>query len=111
MKGGYGGPPPENFETKKAGEAISGHFVRTILPSVNEQFQRILLPFIVCSFLNMKLRQICILFVLVLGCRYHCLDLSTLDNNIRKPGHYSEVNKPNRYPLIFVGAVIACGTL
>ena len=43
------------LKTKKAGEAISGHFVRTILPSVNEQFQRILLPFIVCSFLNINL--------------------------------------------------------
>ena len=55
--GGYGGPPQKILKTKKAGEAISGHFVRTILPSVNEQFQRILLPFIVCSFLNIKFRQ------------------------------------------------------
>ena len=52
--GGSGGPPRENFASEKAGEAISGHFVRTILPSVKEQFQRILLPFIVCSFLNVK---------------------------------------------------------
>ena len=51
------GSSPENFlKTKKAGEAISGHFVRTILPSVNEQFQRILLPFIVCSFLNINIK-------------------------------------------------------
>ena len=53
--GGGGGPgvlPRKKLKTKKAGEAISGHFVKTILPSVNEQFQRILLPFIVCSFLN-----------------------------------------------------------
>ena len=43
------------LNTKKAGEAISGHFVRTILPSVNERFQRILLPFVVGSFLNINL--------------------------------------------------------
>ena len=69
---GYGGTgvlPRKSLKTKKAGEAISGNFVRTILLSVNEQFQRILLPFIVCSFLNIKLRQICKLSVLVLGCR------------------------------------------
>ena len=34
------------LKTKKAGEAISGHFVGAILPSVNEEFQRMLLPFI-----------------------------------------------------------------
>ena len=50
LEGGSGGLPPKNFETKKAGEAISDHFVKTILPSVNEQFQRILLPFIVHKF-------------------------------------------------------------
>ena len=49
--------PRKILKTKKAGEAISGHFVRTILHSVNEQFQRILLPFIVCSFLNIKFRH------------------------------------------------------
>ena len=53
------------LKIKKAGEAISDHFVRTILPSENEQFQRILLPFIVCSFLNIEFRQIRILSVLV----------------------------------------------
>ena len=63
---------------------------------------RILLPFIVCSFLNIKFRQICILSVLTL---FRCDD-------IRKSGHYSKVNKPNRcYPLIFVGAVIAVGSM
>ena len=36
--------PPENFET--AGEAITGHFVGAILPSVSEEFQKMLLPFI-----------------------------------------------------------------
>ena len=48
VKGGYGGGgggggvlPRKILKTKKAGEAISGHFVRTILPSVNERFQRI----------------------------------------------------------------------
>ena len=65
---GMGVLPRKILKTKNA-EAISGHFVRTILPSVNEQFQRILLPFIVCSFLYTKFRQICILSVLVLGCR------------------------------------------
>ena len=36
--------------------------------------------------------------------------MTTLDNEIRKSGHYSEVSKPNRcYPLIFVGAVFAVG--
>ena len=38
--------------------------------------------------------------------------MTTLDNDIRKSGHYSEVNKPNIcrwYPLIFVGADIAVG--
>ena len=68
LEEGYGGPPPEILKTKKAGEAISGHFLRTILPSVNEQFQRILLLFIVCIFLSIKFRQICILSVLVFGC-------------------------------------------
>ena len=46
--------PRKILKAKKAGEAISGHFVRTILPSVNEHLQRILLPFIVCSFLNIR---------------------------------------------------------
>ena len=67
-KGGMGVLPRKFLKIKKAGEAISSHFVRTILPSVNEQFQRILLPFTVCSFLKYRLRQICILAVLVLGC-------------------------------------------
>ena len=51
LEGGLGVLPRKVLNTKKAGEAISGHFVRTILPSVNEQFQRVLQPFIVCSFL------------------------------------------------------------
>ena len=50
--------PRKILNTKKAGEAISGQFVKTILPSVNEQFQRTLLPFIACSFLNIKFRHI-----------------------------------------------------
>ena len=56
LEGGLGVLPRKILNTKKAGEAISGHFVKTILPSVNEQFQRILLPFIVIvgSFLNIK---------------------------------------------------------
>ena len=108
--GGVGVLPRKILKTKKAEEAISVHVVMKILPSVNEQFQRILLPFIVCSFLNIKFRKICILSVLVLGCRWHRLDLTTLDNDIRKSGHYAEVNKPNRcYPLIFVGPVTGVG--
>ena len=55
LKGGFGGPPPENFEKNKAGEAISGHFLRAILPSVNEQFQGILLPFILYSLFKYKI--------------------------------------------------------
>ena len=50
VEGGTGVLPRKILKTKKAAEAISGHFVRTILPSVNEQFQRIMLPFFVCSF-------------------------------------------------------------
>ena len=46
LEGGCGGPPPKILKTKKAGDAISGHFVGAILPSVNEEFQRMLLPFI-----------------------------------------------------------------
>ena len=64
-KGGPGVLPRKNFKTKKVGKAISDHFVRTILPSVNKQFQRILLTFIVGSFLNIKFRQICIICISV----------------------------------------------
>ena len=39
-KGGPGVLPQKILNTKKAGEAISGHFERTILSSVNEQLQR-----------------------------------------------------------------------
>ena len=47
LEGGFGGPPPEKkLKTKKAGEAISGHFVGATLPSINEEYQRMLLPFI-----------------------------------------------------------------
>ena len=48
MGGGGGGGvlPRKKLKTKKAGEAISGHFVAAILPSVSEEFQRMLLPFI-----------------------------------------------------------------
>ena len=76
LEGGYGALPAKILKSKKAGEAIYGHFdrtilhsVRTILPSASKQFHRILLPFIVCSFLNIKFKQICILCVLVLGRR------------------------------------------
>ena len=39
------------MKTKKAGEIISGHFVGAIIPSVNEEFQRMLLPFIFSNFI------------------------------------------------------------
>ena len=38
--------PRKILKTKKAGEPVSGHLVGAILPSVNEEFQRMLLPFI-----------------------------------------------------------------
>ena len=45
-----GGPPRNILKTKKGEEAISGHFAGAILPSENEEFQRTMRPFIVCSF-------------------------------------------------------------
>ena len=69
-------------------------------------------PIYLCSCLNVEFRKICIFSVLVLVCRYLCLNLTTLDNGIRNSGHYSKVNKPNQcYPLIFVGTVIATGSM
>ena len=68
-KGGPGVLPRKILKIEKTGEAISGHFVRTILPLVNEQFQRILLHLLYVLFLNIEFRKICILSVLVLGCR------------------------------------------
>ena len=63
-------------------------------------------------FLNIEFRKICIFSVLVLVCRYRCLNLTTLGNDIRNSGHYSRVNKPNQcYQLIFVGTVIAAGSM
>ena len=54
LKGGLGvlppPPPPKKIKTKKAGEDISGHFVGAILPKENEDFQRKMLQFNVCSF-------------------------------------------------------------
>ena len=63
LKGGGGGPgvlPQKILKTKKAEEAISGHFAGALLPSQNEEFQRTLLPFIVTCmlFLNIRFRQI-----------------------------------------------------
>ena len=49
LKGGSGVLPQKILKTNKEGEAISGHFARVILFSVNEQFKRILLQFL-CSF-------------------------------------------------------------
>ena len=44
--GGAGVLPRKILKTKTAGEAISGHFVGAILPSLNEEFQRMLLQFL-----------------------------------------------------------------
>ena len=49
-KGGAGVLPWKILKTKKAEEAISGHFAGAILPSENEQFQRTKLPFIYALF-------------------------------------------------------------
>ena len=80
------------MKSNEAGEAISGHFLRAILPSVNEQFQRILLPL---PFLNIKFRKIC-MSVLVL-CRYQCSDLITLD--IVKPLGTKNRSRANCVPI------------
>ena len=53
LKGGGGVrwlTPWKILKTKKAEEAISGHFAGAILPSENEELQKTMLPFIVCSF-------------------------------------------------------------
>ena len=60
------------MKTNKAGEAISGHFLRAILPSVNEQFQRILLPL---PFLIIKFRKIC------MSVLFLCVDINVLDSD------------------------------
>ena len=65
LKGGGGGGgsgvlPRKILKTNKSGEAISDHFLRAILPSVNEQFKRILLQFLLYWLLDIKLRKICI---------------------------------------------------
>ena len=52
LEGGFGVLPRKILKTKKAGEAISGHFVGAILPSVNEEFQRMLLPFILYALIK-----------------------------------------------------------
>ena len=57
-KGGMGVLPQKILKTNKAGEAISGHFLRAILPSVNEQFQRILLPFILYALFKYKIQKV-----------------------------------------------------
>ena len=102
LEEGQGVLPRKNLKTKKAEEAISGHFVRAILPSVNELF----LPLILYAILIFKsYTYVCISLV----CWYQCSDLTTLDNDIRKSGHYSE---PTRwYPLIFAIPVIAVGRM
>ena len=112
---GVGGYPPEKNENQESRRSHLWSFLRTILPSVNEQFQRILLPFIVCSCLNIKFRyHICILSVLILGCRKHFLDL-TLDNDIRKSGHLIQksinpIDAIHKYLLTQLLQLVGCPT-
>ena len=58
MKGGGGW-----YKIQESRRSHLWSFYKDNLSSVNEQFQRILLPFIACSFLNIKFRQICILSI------------------------------------------------
>ena len=58
LEGGMGVLPRKILKNKKQEKPSLFLFLKTILASVNEQFQRILLLFIVCSFLNIKFRQI-----------------------------------------------------
>ena len=51
---GVGGLPKKILKTKKAVEALSGHFVGATLHSVNEEFQRMLLPFILYAFFKQR---------------------------------------------------------
>ena len=89
------------LKTKKAEEAISGHFAGAILPSENEEFQRTMLPFIVRSFWIKDLDRYMHIYVLDIGCiRLDLLIFLYSDFSIS--GHYSDVNKPNWCnPLIF----------
>ena len=87
LEGGLKVFPRKILKTNKAGEAISGHILRAILPSVNEQFERILLSFTCILYAVFKRNAyVCISLV----CRY----LTTLNIDIKKSEHYSEVNKP-----------------
>ena len=61
-----GGPRTENFENQDSRRShLRSDSKDNILPLVNDPFQRILLRFIACSFLNIKFRHICILPELV----------------------------------------------
>ena len=46
-------------KTKKAGEALSVHYVGAILPSVNEEFQRILHPFMLSALFKHNASNVC----------------------------------------------------
>ena len=50
LEGGSEGPPLENFEYQESRRSHFWSFCKDNLTSVNEQYQRILLPFIVGSF-------------------------------------------------------------
>ena len=79
--------PRKILKTNKAGEAISSHFLKAILPSVNEKFQRILLPsllYALFKYLNLeRYAYVCISLV----SRYQCSDLIIL-NSDRKSAYY-----------------------
>ena len=47
--------PGKILKTNKAGKAVSGHFLWAISPSVNEQFQRILLPSLLYALFKYKI--------------------------------------------------------
>ena len=71
LKEGSGAFPRKILQTNKAGEAISGHFLKAILLSVSEQFQRILLPFILYAIFKYKIQKDTHMSVLVL-----CVDIN-----------------------------------
>ena len=55
LEGGQGVLPRKILKTKKDGEAISGHTEGAILHSVNEEFHKILLLFILYALFNNKI--------------------------------------------------------
>ena len=74
--GGAGVLPRKILKNNNAREAISGHFLRAILPSVNKQFQKILLPFILYALFKYKINKDMHMSVFVL-----CVDTN---DNLRR---------------------------